>query len=65
MMHGSGMGEGQGPEGKGGGGGASGGRNLEFYKDCADYFECLRKRGATDYGFEDEYYFTMPAISSD
>ncbi len=39
-------------------------RNHRFYRDCAEYFEYLRKRCATDYGFEDEYYFTMPAISS-
>lgn len=39
-------------------------RNHEFYRNCATYFEYLRKKCATDYGFEDEYYFTMPAISS-
>ena len=38
-------------------------RNGEFYRNCSEYFESLRKRGLTDYGFEDEYYFTMPAIS--
>lgn len=40
------------------------GKNEEFYKNCASYFEFLRKKGDPDYGFEDEYYFTMPAISS-
>jgi len=39
-------------------------KNGEFYVNCATYFEFLRKRGRTDYNFEDEYYFTMPAISS-
>ena len=39
-------------------------KNKEFYKNCTQYFEFLRKKGATDYGFEDEYYFTMPAISN-
>ncbi len=40
------------------------GKNGEFYGNCAAYFESLRKRGESDYEFEDEYYFTMPAISS-
>ncbi len=39
-------------------------KNKEFYKNCTAYFEFLRKKGAMDYDFEDEYYFTMPAISS-
>ena len=38
-------------------------RNEEFHRDCTAYFESLRKKGGSDYGFEDEYYFTMPAIS--
>lgn len=38
-------------------------KNEEFYQNCSEYFEFLRKKGATDYEFEDEYYFTMPAIS--
>jgi len=38
--------------------------NKEFYQNCTEYFEFLRKRGTTDYDFEDEYYFTMPAISN-
>ena len=38
--------------------------NKEFYKNCADYFEFLRKKGTADFEFEDEYYFTMPAISN-
>lgn len=38
-------------------------RNGNFYQDCSTYFEFLRKEGRTDYPFEDEYYFTMPAIS--
>ena len=39
-------------------------KNEEFYHNCSEYFEFLRKKGTTDYEFEDEYYFTMPAISS-
>ena len=39
-------------------------KNENFYKNCAEYFEFLHKKGATDYEFEDEYYFTMPAISN-
>jgi hypothetical protein len=39
-------------------------KNKEFYENCTEYFEFLRKNGSSDYDFEDEYYFTMPAISS-
>ena len=39
-------------------------KNNEFYSDCTTYFDFLRQKGETDYDFEDEYYFTMPAISS-
>jgi hypothetical protein len=39
-------------------------KNTEFYANCAAYFEFLRKKGDSDYNFEDEYYFTMPAISN-
>ncbi|MDC4213468.1 MAG: hypothetical protein MT334_02440 [Candidatus Nitrosopumilus limneticus] len=39
-------------------------KNKEFYNNCTQYFEFLRKKGTVDYDFEDEYYFTMPAISS-
>ena len=38
-------------------------KNSEFYKDCTTYFEYLRKKGDTDDNFEDEYFFTLPAIS--
>ena len=37
--------------------------NLDFYSNCKAYLDALQKRGKTDYGFEDEFYFTMPAIS--
>lgn len=40
------------------------GKNEKFYSDCNTYFEYLRKKGKSDYDFEDEYYFTMPAISN-
>ena len=39
------------------------GTNLQFHSDCNNYFESLRKRGETDDGFEDEYFFPLPAIS--
>lgn len=39
-------------------------KNKEFYENCTKYFEFLRKKSSMDYDFEDEYYFTMPAISS-
>ncbi len=39
-------------------------KNTEFYKNCTEYFEFLRKKGMNDFDFEDEYYFTMPAISN-
>lgn len=39
-------------------------KNSEFYTNCTTYFESLREKGEADYDFEDEYYFTMPAISS-
>jgi len=39
-------------------------KNKEFYKNCTVYFEFLCKKGSIDDDFEDEYYFTMPAISN-
>ena len=39
-------------------------KNKQFYENCTQYFEFLRKKSTPDYDFEDEYYFTMPAISS-
>jgi hypothetical protein len=39
-------------------------KNKEFYQNCTQYFEFLRKKRDVDFDFEDEYYFTMPAISS-
>ena len=35
-----------------------------FYADCRTYFEFLQKEGKTDDGFEDEFFFTLPAISA-
>ncbi|MDI1495310.1 MAG: hypothetical protein K8823_618 [Cenarchaeum symbiont of Oopsacas minuta] len=34
-----------------------------FYSDANKYFTYLRRIGSTDYGFEDEFFFTMPALS--
>ena len=39
-------------------------KNEKFYANCTTYFEFLRQKGENDNNFEDEYYFTMPAISS-
>ena len=35
----------------------------EFYTNCMRYFEALRKTGKQAYGFEDEFFYTMPAMS--
>ena len=35
-----------------------------FYSDCRAYLDALQKKGKTDDGFEDEFYFTLPAISA-
>ncbi len=37
--------------------------NHDFYANCRAYFDALQVHGGTDNSFEDEYYFTMPAIS--
>ena len=37
--------------------------NRDFYSDSRAYLDALQKQGKTDDGFEDEFYFTMPAIS--
>ena len=37
--------------------------NRDFYSDCRAYLDALQKQGKTDDSFEDEFYFTMPAIS--
>ena len=34
-----------------------------FHSECMEYLEHLRRTGREDYAFEDEYYFTMPAVS--
>ena len=34
-----------------------------FHSECMAYLEHLRRTGREDYAFEDEYYFTMPAVS--
>ncbi len=35
----------------------------DFYANCMSYFEALRKQGKQDFAFEDEFFYTMPAIS--
>ncbi len=37
--------------------------NKEFYVNCQAYFDVLRKSGKSDDTFEDEYFFTLPAVS--
>jgi hypothetical protein len=37
--------------------------NRDFYSDSRAYLDALQKQGRTDDSFEDEFYFTMPAIS--
>ena len=37
--------------------------NKEFYVNCLTYFDALRKSGKSDGVFEDEYFFTLPAVS--
>ncbi len=37
--------------------------NRDFFPESRAYLEALQKQGKTDDGFEDEFYFTMPAIS--
>jgi len=38
-------------------------KNEAFYKDCTAYFEALRNKGKSDDSFEDEFFYTIPAIS--
>ncbi|MDE1862208.1 MAG: hypothetical protein KGI33_04775 [Thaumarchaeota archaeon] len=35
----------------------------DFYSDCMRYFDSLRRQGRQDYAFEDEFFYTMPALS--
>ena len=37
--------------------------NHDFYANCRAYFDAMQEQGRSDDSFEDEYYFTMPAIS--
>jgi len=37
--------------------------NRDFYSNCRAYLDALQKQGKTDDSFEDEFYFTMPAVS--
>ena len=39
-------------------------RNGRFYRDGAEYLGHLRRLGRADDAFEDEMYYTMPAVSS-
>lgn len=37
--------------------------NRDFYSNSRVYLDALQKQGRTDDSFEDEFYFTMPAVS--
>ena len=37
--------------------------NKDFYVNCLTYFDTLRKSDKSDDVFEDEYFFTLPAVS--
>ena len=37
--------------------------NSEFYSNCSIYISELKKNGKKDDGFEDEFYYTIPALS--
>lgn len=39
-------------------------RNGRFYRDGVEYLGHLRRLGRADDAFEDEMYYTMPAVSS-
>lgn len=39
-------------------------KNKKFYDECTSYFEYLRNKGIKDDEFEDEFFYTMPAISN-
>ena len=38
--------------------------NNTFFADSRAYLDALHRKGETDDGFEDEFFFTLPAISS-
>ena len=44
-------------------GAAGAGSADSFHSECIAYFDYLRRSGRDDHGFEDEYYFTIPAVS--
>ena len=35
----------------------------DFYANFMRYFDSLRKQGRQDFAFEDEFFYTMPALS--
>lgn len=39
-------------------------RNGRYYRDGVEYLGHLRRLGRTDHAFEDEMFYTMPALSS-
>ena len=38
-------------------------RNTSFFLECTRYFASLRRRGRNDTGFEDEFFYTVPAMT--
>ena len=41
----------------------NGSRNTSFYSECTRYFQSLRRKGRRDNGFEDEFFYTVPAMA--
>jgi hypothetical protein len=38
-------------------------RNTSFFLECTKYFASLRREGRNDTGFEDEFFYTVPAMT--
>ena len=38
-------------------------RNTSFFLECTRYFASLRRKGRNDTGFEDEFFYTVPAMT--
>lgn len=38
-------------------------RNTSFFLECTRYFASLRRKGRNDTDFEDEFFYTVPAMT--
>lgn len=38
-------------------------KNTSFFLECTRYFASLRRKGRNDTGFEDEFFYTVPAMT--